>query len=214
MKTAEPSAEAIVPTIFGIDAVAGLTGLSRALLRRWARGGFYIPERGVLVGQPLFSFRDVVSLRLLAILRQEHGIARQKLRRIEKRLRDERGQAWTALRLGISGSEVAFIESATGRPSSNFVFDHVLEIGAVETKMRSQAHRLMHRQRGQPGKTAKNRAILGGRTVFAGTRIAVATIAEALHSGAGQRWVLKNFPTLRRADVELAARCIRSSPRA
>jgi uncharacterized protein (DUF433 family) len=215
METAELAVQASVPTIFGVDAVAGLTRLSKPLLRRWARDGFYVPERGLQVGEPLFSFRDVVSLRVLAILRQEHGISRQELRRVGKRLREEHDYPWAALRLGVSGKEVVFMEPATGRvvstkPHGNYVFDEILEIKAVEANMRSQASRLMHRQRAQLGKTEKKRAILGGRAVFAGTRIAVAPIADALRRGAPQKWVLENFPTLRRADVELAAAIARN----
>jgi uncharacterized protein (DUF433 family) len=207
--------QASVPTIFGVDAVAGLTGLSKPLLHRWARDSFYVPERGLQVGEPLFSFRDVVSLRVLAILRQEHGISRQELHRVGEHLRDEHDHPWAALRLGVSGKEVVFMEPATGRMVStkahgNYVFDEILEIKAVEANMRSQASRLMQRQRDQLGKTEKKRAILGGRTVFAGTRIAVAPIADALRRGAPQKWVLENFPTLRRADVELAATIARN----
>jgi uncharacterized protein (DUF433 family) len=136
--------------------------------------------------------------------------SRAKSFRVGKRLRDEHDHLWAALRLGVTGKEVVFIEPGTGRvvstkPHGNYVFDEILEIKAVEANMRSQANRLMHRQRDQLGKTEKKRAILGGRTVFAGTRIAVAPIADALRRGAGQKWVLENFPTLRRADVELAA---------
>jgi uncharacterized protein (DUF433 family) len=215
METAETAVQASVPTIFAVDAAAGLTGLSRPLLRRWARDGFYVPERGLHVGEPLFSFRDVVSLRVLAILRKDHGISRQELRRVGKRLREEHAHPWAALRLGVSGKEVVCMEPATGRvvstkPHGNYVFDEILEIKAVEANMRSQASRLMHRQRDQLGKTENRRAILGGRTVFAGTRIAVAPIADALRGGAPQKWVLENFPTLRRADVELAATIARN----
>lgn len=210
MGNAEPAVQASVPTIFGVEAVAGLTGLSKPLLRRWARDGFYVAERGLHVGEPLFSFRDVVSLRVLAILRKEHGISRQELRRVGKRLREEHDHPWAGLRLGVCGKEVVFIEPGTGRvlstrPHGNYVFDEILDIKAVEANMRTRAGRLMHRQRDQAGKTEKKRAILGGRTVFAGTRIAVEPIADALRLGAPQKWVLENFPTLRRADVELAA---------
>jgi uncharacterized protein (DUF433 family) len=209
MATAELGVQPRVPTIFGVDAVAGLTGLSKPLLRRWARDGFYVPERGLQVGEPLFSFRDVVSLRVLAILRQDHGFSRQELRRVGKRFREEHDHAWATLRLGVTGKEVVFIEPATGRvvstrPHGNYVFDEILEIKAVEANMRSQANRLVHRQSDQLGKTEKRRSILGGRIVFAGTRIAVAGIADALRGGASQKWVLRNFPTLRRADIKLA----------
>jgi uncharacterized protein (DUF433 family) len=210
METAEPAVQESVPTIFGVDAVAGLTGLSKPLLRRWARDGFYVPERGLHVGEPLFSFRDVVSLRVLAILRKGHGISRQELRRVGKRLREEHDHPWASLRLGVHGNEVLFIEPDSGRvvstkPHGNYVFDEILDIKVVEASMRTQASRLMHRHRDQVGKTEKKRAILGGRTVFAGTRIAVEPIADALRRGVPEKWVLENFPTLRRADVELAA---------
>jgi uncharacterized protein (DUF433 family) len=209
METEEPAVHAQIPTIFGIDSVAGLTGLSKPLLRRWARDGFYVPELGLNVGEPLFSFRDVVSLRVLSILRNDFGISRQHLRRVGERLRQEEDHPWASLRLGVTGKEVVFIEPGTGRvvstkPHGNYLFSNILEIKAVEANMRSHASRLMHRQRNQFGKIERRRAVLGGRTVFAGTRIAVEPIAAALRRGTSPKWVLENYPTLRRADIELA----------
>lgn len=50
----------------------------------------------------------------------------------------------------------------------------------------------------------RNRAVLGGRPMFRGTRVQAALLFENLAEGYSLDEILDNFPTLDRADVQRA----------
>jgi DNA-binding transcriptional MerR regulator len=71
---------------FTADHVARLTGLSKRQLGYWDKTEFFAPT---LIDEfqrrafgRIYSFRDVVGLRTIAILRNQHKIALQELRRV------------------------------------------------------------------------------------------------------------------------------------
>ena len=51
------------------------------------------------------------------------------------------------------------------------------------------------------GRVASNPAILGGRAVFAGTRVPVATLFEYLADGLSLDYFLESFPTVPRGQA-------------
>lgn len=76
---------------FTADHVARLTGLSNRQLRYWDQTGFFAPthldEHHRRAFGRIYSFRDVVGLRAISILRKTHKIPLQELRRVGEWLR-------------------------------------------------------------------------------------------------------------------------------
>src|SRR4051812_764566 len=96
--------------MFTIQQASRLLGLSRSQLLAWDRGGLYRPRWAGddQRADRLYSFRDLVGLRLLAVLRDEHGLARVDLQRVGAWLAEHGDTPWTALRVDVSGRHVDF----------------------------------------------------------------------------------------------------------
>ena len=70
---------------FTAEQVSRLTGLSDHQLRYWDSTGFFRPSLADEPKRPygrVYSFRDVVGLRAIAIIRNKHGIPLQELRKL------------------------------------------------------------------------------------------------------------------------------------
>jgi predicted site-specific integrase-resolvase len=65
--------DGVLKMLFPIERAAALAGITAPLARRWIRSGLVRIEHAD-VG--LLTFRDLVALRTLAILRAEHGRSR------------------------------------------------------------------------------------------------------------------------------------------
>src|SRR5688572_14762683 len=104
-------------TAFNADQVSRFTGLSRQQLRSWVRTGFFFPEyadEGQNQLGYIYSFRDVVSLRVLARLHTEHGISLQELRTAGASLRQRFRDPWMTLTFYVAGGHLYFDAPATG----------------------------------------------------------------------------------------------------
>src|SRR5438128_5134619 len=102
---------------FTADHVCSLTGLSKRQLRYWDATDFFSPtladdEFGRRAFGRVYSFRDLVGLRTIAVLREQ--IPLQELRRVGQWLRAHSETPWSSLRLGVSGKTVTFQDPATG----------------------------------------------------------------------------------------------------
>jgi DNA-binding transcriptional MerR regulator len=79
-----------VVAAFNEDQVERLTGLTKAQLRYWDGTGFFQPKHADEDRrQPfsrLYSFKDVVALRTLGVLRNEHKVPLQHLRKVADKL--------------------------------------------------------------------------------------------------------------------------------
>ena len=76
---------------FGEEHVERLTKLTRNQLRYWDRTGFFSPTYAEEGEQHtpysrVYSFRDVVGLRTLGILRKQHNVSLQHLRQVAELL--------------------------------------------------------------------------------------------------------------------------------
>ncbi len=64
---------------FGEEHVAQLTGLSRGQLRAWHRRGFFVPHHAYEDSRSaysrVYSFKDVVGLRAIAVLKKNHRVS-------------------------------------------------------------------------------------------------------------------------------------------
>jgi DNA-binding transcriptional MerR regulator len=84
---------------FSEEHVERLTGLTVHQLRHWDRTGFFVPSfaaedrREVL--SRVYSFKDLVALRVLAVLRNQFGVSLQHLRQVSHKLSHLADDKWT-----------------------------------------------------------------------------------------------------------------------
>lgn len=190
---------------FGEQHVERLTGLTRRQLRYWDKTGFFKPSRAV-DGIRVYTFRDLVALRTLGLLRREHGVSLQHLREVAERLSHLHPDLWRQKTLCVLDKRVVFDDDSNGlrlEPASGqIVADVALRrvIGDVENAARA----LRHRPSAQVGKVERHRSIAHNAWVIAGTRIPTAAIKRFHDAGYSIEAIIREYPSLTEADVRAA----------
>jgi uncharacterized protein (DUF433 family) len=196
---------------FAVDHVRRLTGLSLRQIRYWDDTGFVSPtlvdgHRKRAFGR-IYSFRDLVGLRTIAILRKQHRIPLQELRRVGEWLRRHHESPWSTLRFAIAGKKVVFFDPATRvatepRGEGQRVLDIALE--PIANEMRQAADRLRERQSNQIGQIVRNRYVIHNAWTLAGTRIPTTAIWNFHEAGYTTAAILAEYPRLTARDVAAA----------
>src|SRR5690606_6781969 len=102
---------------FTAEQASRIAGLSIRQLEYWDKTGFFSPSK---VGterraySPLYSFRDLVALRTIALLRNKHRIPLQQLRMVGAWLAEHHKPPWASLSLYAAGRDVFFEDPYTG----------------------------------------------------------------------------------------------------
>lgn len=195
---------------FAEEHVEKLTGVTRAQLRHWDRSGFYLPsfanEDRRAAFSRVYSFKDIVALRVLNSLRNQFSVSLQHLREVSKVLSQLASEKWTGTRLWVLNKKVVWQEPGTGNPqeiiSGQYVVPVVLEVVVDDTK--KAISRLNIREQSTIGKIEKSRYIGHNAPVFAGTRIPVAAINRYIESGYSTLEILKEYPDLNATDIDAA----------
>lgn len=196
---------------FTADHVSRLTGLSGRQLRYWDETGFFMPtllddHRRRAFGR-IYSFRDVVGLRTIAVLRNMHRVPLQELRRVGEWLQREHETPWASLRFGLAGTRVVFIDPRSGVPTEprgqgQTVLSIALE--PIANEMRQAAEQLRERHAGQLGQIVRNRYVVHNAWVVAGTRIPTQAIWNFHRAGFDTAAIIREYPRLTIEDVRAA----------
>jgi len=97
---------------FSEDQVSRLTRLRKGRLRYWERTGFFVPSylnwAGTRNGIRIYSFRDIVALRTLEMLRVQNNVPLQHLRKVAERLSELGMDAWAGTTLWVLNRHVHF----------------------------------------------------------------------------------------------------------
>lgn len=196
---------------FSEEQVSRLTGLSRTQLRGWNRRGFIEPEFkvGDNPRQPysfIYSFKDLIKLRVLNQLRNVFGVPMHELEKVERALGHLGDEKWTSQKLWVSNRRVVFEEPESRRKreiaSKQFVAEIALEV--VTSDARADIQKMNRRNGGDVGVIVRKKHVHSSEPVFSGTRIPVAAIAEYLTLGFEAGEILDRFPDLQLGDVEAA----------
>jgi len=187
-----------------------LTGISRSQLRRWDRMGFLVPsyawEDRRSPYSRIYSFRDIVSLRVLNDLRNNKKVPLQHLRQVSSRLSHLGDAKWTATVLYVLGKRVVFDDPRTSQReeivSRQRVFDIPLRV--VISSTRQAVKEMNRRGEAEVGKIAQARFVMQNEPVFAGTRIPVASIKRFVDEGYPAAKIIREYPELTAADIETA----------
>lgn len=196
---------------FTVDHVRRLTGLSLRQIRYWDDTGFFSPtlvdgHRKRAFGR-IYSFRDLVGLRTIAILRKQHNTPLQELRRVGEWLRKHHDFPWSSLRFAIAGKKIVFFDPATHvatepRGDGQRVLDIALE--PIAHEMRQAADKLRERQSSQIGQIVRNRYVVHNAWTLAGTRIPTTAIWHFHQAGYTTDAILAEYPRLTAQDVAAA----------
>ena len=199
-----------VISTFSADHVTRITGLTSRQLAYWEKVGFFKPTftKAGAGSKPIkvYTFQDVLGLRVIAVLLDEHKVSLQKLRRTAAELADHDSAPWSNLALTVCKGEVTIIDRRAARgvslPSGQYVLVPIID--QIRYVRRAIAD-LSKRQSSQIGMTETHRNVAHNMRVFAGTRIPVRTIEKFLEAGYNVDAILREYPSLERRDVEIAA---------
>ena len=196
---------------FSADQVVKLTGLTIRQLAYWDDLGFFQPQYAADDRRSpysrIYSFKDVVGLRTLSILRGTYKCSLPHLRDVATRLEAYTKTPWADLTLHVWRRKVYFSEPESGRLRGVVDGQYaLLPINSVMEDVRKEAERLRQRDPAQMGHIEKHRYVAHQAPVISGTRIRVATIRRFIEAGYSTADILKEYPSLTEADVEAARR--------
>jgi uncharacterized protein (DUF433 family) len=189
---------------------ARLSGLTGGQLRSWDRKGFVQPSYAEtdrsLPYSRIYSFRDIVSLRVLGQLRNQYKVPLQHLRKVSDTLAHLGDAKWTATTLYVLGKRVVFTDPRDDQRveviSGQQVFDIPLNVVISDT--RKAISNLNHRNESAMGKVVHGKFTLQNEPVFEGTRIPVSAVKRYLDAGYAPEAIILEFPGLAPTDIEMA----------
>ena len=194
---------------FSAEHVETLTGLTASQLRYWDNTDFFRPEYAFENRRSpysrVYSFRDVVGLRTLSVLRSRYHVSVQHLREVAATLSSDSPAVWSEIKLYVLKRRVYFREPETGQPrdvpGTQYAIAAIVEV--IE-EMRDEAAKLKLRQPEQMGHVERHRYVAHNSWVVAGTRIPVRVIREFAKAGYDAAAIVREYPVLTEADVEAA----------
>lgn len=199
-----------VVAAFSEQQTSRLTGITQAQLRYWDRQGFYRPsysEDGRRAPfSRIYSFLDVVSLRVLDVLRNQFGVSLQHLRAVSKKLSHLAEDRWVGTRLWVVKRRVVWQEPGSDLPqevlSGQYIVPVVLEQVMADT--RNDVAEMSRRDDAMIGRIERSRHINHNAPVIAGTRISVQAVKRFAAAGYNAQQIIKEYPDLTEKDVEAA----------
>jgi uncharacterized protein (DUF433 family)/DNA-binding transcriptional MerR regulator len=199
-----------VISAFTADQVVRLTGLTMGQLAYWDKTGFFRPQYASekrSAYSRIYSFKDVVGLRTVSVLKNHFHVSLPHLRKVAKKLSAYTDRPWSEIKLKVWNRKVQFDEPDTGKTRGVVDGQYtLLPIASIMEDVLRAAEQLRRRDPAEIGKIGKHRYVSHNAPVFAGTRIKVATIVRFVEAGYSTAAILKEYPTLTEADIEAAKR--------
>lgn len=204
--------ETSVVSAFSEDQTARLTSLKVPRLRYWQTTDFFKPtfhnDPEERYGR-LYSFKDIVCLRTIAILLNEHKVPLRRLRETFEHLFNMDQSKWASETLYVLGRRVYFETPEGGdfqETTSPQMALHYLPLRKVAAETAQAVVEAKKRPADSIGTIEKIRGIRGSRPVIGGTRVPVQTIVDYHKDGASIDEILSEYPSLKREDVVAALR--------
>jgi uncharacterized protein (DUF433 family) len=195
---------------FTTDTVSRLTGLSTRQLHSWDRKRFFIPafadpQRRRPYSR-VYSFKDIVSLRTIAELLRR-GVSFSDLWKVRGFFEADDNESWSNRSFYVVGNRVFFQHQEAiiaTRPLGQVAEATILEIGPIARATAEDVKKLTERGEDEYGQVTKDRLIMRGAPIIAGTRIPTATIAWFVDHGYNTDEILREFPRLTWKDIQAA----------
>lgn len=200
-----------VVAAFSEEQIERMVGLSKGRLRYWAKTEFFKPsfvEDPRLPYSRFYSFKDIVALRTLELLRVQNNVPLQHLRKVAEKLAHLRDDLWTATTLFVVNRAVIFVNPETGQPQEVVSGQYLLGIPLKKIIDDTTENIVTFRQRPERtiGQISQSRAIIRNAPVIAGTRIPVGAVKRLSEDGYSVEKIIAEYPDLRPEDVEAALR--------
>jgi uncharacterized protein (DUF433 family) len=199
-----------VTSAFTEDHVERLTGISKRQLRYWDAQGFFVPSMAYgdrsRPYSRLYSFRDVVSLKVLNELRNESKVPLPHLKEVKEKLAHLGDDMWSKTTLYVLKKRVVFDNPETQAKEEVVSGQGVLQIPlkVVTGDMREQVKALSRRDEAVIGKFDQRRGVAHNQLVFAGTRIPVRSVKAFADAGYSVSQIKREYPTLTEEDIRAA----------
>jgi uncharacterized protein (DUF433 family) len=213
MSTANREAGVSISSVvmaFSEEHVERLTGITVHQLRYWDKTDFFHPQfaaddRRVAFSR-VYSFKDVVSLRVLNMLRNQHSVPLPHLRDVSKRLAHLADDRWTVTTLYVLKKRVYFDEPETGQKRELIGGQYALGIplAVVVRDTERDVKEFHQRDVTKVGVIAKNRLVAHNAAVIAGTRISTTAIKRFRDAGYTTEQILLEYSDITERDVEAA----------
>jgi len=195
---------------FSAEQAERLTGLSSSQLRDWDSDGFFQPSYAAQNRRSpysrIYSFDDLVSLRVLSILRNTHRVPLSHLKLVARTLSEYATKPWAEMTLYVLNKEVHFRNPTDGlvQGAVSGQLAVPVPISSVVEDVRSRAEKLKTREVKKVGHVERHRFVVHNEKVIAGTRIPVATILSFVDAGYSVDDILREYPSLTSEDIEAA----------
>ena len=186
-----------------------LAHITMRQLRYWEQTGLVVPSVRRQVSQGkivrLYGFEDLLELLVAAELRRRPGISLQHLRRLIAHLRQRDVSApLRELKFATRGKEI-YVQYPDGSWSGDPDLDQLIYRQAVALDLvGARIDAVSKREAGAQGKVTQRRGVLGGKKIFAGTRIPVGAVQRYLQAGYDTDAIIKEYPSLTPEDIEYA----------
>jgi DNA-binding transcriptional MerR regulator len=194
---------------FTEDHVQRLTHLSKGRLRYWEKTKFFAPSYSDDGSRSrfnrIYSFKDVVALRTLEMLRVQNNVPLQHLRKVAEKLSHLKVDLWINTTLWVLNRKVVFQESGSDRPREILSGQYVLGIKLkriIEDTARD-AQLMRTRSSEEVGCVGKVRGV-SKNVVVSGTRIRVDSIKRLHEDGYSIEKIIKEYPDLTKEDIRAA----------
>ena len=195
---------------FSEDHVERLTGVSKRQLQYWDRTGFFVPglaeENRRLPYSRIYTFRDVVCLKVLNTLRNEVNVSLPHLREVKDALMHVGDDMWAKTTLYVLNRKVVIYNPEIDQLEEPVSGQAILQIPLhiVQSDMNKAVSYLRERDAGTIGKIQQARGVANNKPVIAGTRIPVKAIKAYTQSGFTISQIREQYPSLTEEDIEAA----------
>lgn len=199
-----------VVAAFSEEQIERIVGLSKGRLRYWAKTDFFRPsfvgESNKLPFSRFYSFRDMVALRTLEMLRVQNSVPLQHLRKVAEKLSHLKDSLWTETSLFVVNRKVAIVNSETGQPEEVLSGQYVLGIPLAKVIEDTQRDviEFCRRPAQTEGRITRNRGIAHNKPIIAGTRIPVVSVVRLNEDGYSTEQIIAEYPDLTSDDVAAA----------
>lgn len=205
-----PDPNNVVVSAFTEDHVVRLTGISKRQLRYWDRTAFYVPslaydDRRAPYSR-LYSFRDVVCLKVVNALRNDANVPLPHLREVKDKLAHLGEDLWSKTTLYVLNKRVIFFNPETDRKEDVVSGQGVLQIPlkVVSGDMEDAVRAMRKRDETTFGQIEQHRNVAHNQAVIAGTRIPARAIKAFADAGYSIDGIKKEYPTLTEEDIRAA----------